>query len=57
MHSKAYREIQKVKIPRVEQSSFHDPEKCPDHWTNKLLFGHCWRHNADGSIKKLFVKN
>lgn len=21
-------------------------EKCPDHWTNKIVFGYCWKHKT-----------
>lgn len=29
---------------------------CPEHWTNILVFGSCWRHNPDGSLKSTFTK-
>jgi hypothetical protein len=29
---------------------------CVDHWQNILFFGHCWKHNADGSLKSLMYK-
>ena len=29
---------------------------CPDHWENIILFGKCWKHEEDGSLKRLFAK-
>lgn len=29
---------------------------CPEHWNNIIIFGLCWRHNADGSLKSTFTK-
>ncbi len=31
-------------------------EICPEHWHNIVIFGQCWRHNEDGSLKSTFTK-
>jgi hypothetical protein len=31
-------------------------ELCPEHYTNMIIYGKCWRHNADGSLKSTFTK-
>jgi hypothetical protein len=48
-------------IPRVTKGV--DPTRnlpsafCPEHWQNIAIFGHCWKHNTDGTMKSLFAKN
>jgi hypothetical protein len=32
-------------------------DKCPEHWDNVIIFGQCWRHNPDGSLKSTFTKS
>jgi hypothetical protein len=29
---------------------------CPEHWENVIIFGQCWRHNEDGSLKSVFTE-
>ena len=29
---------------------------CTDHWLNIIIYGQCWRHNEDGSLKSTFTK-
>ena len=46
-------------IPRVKgpnTSTHFRSDHCPDHWQNISIFGHCWKHNADGSLKPLFAQ-
>ena len=30
---------------------------CPEHFENVIIFGECWKHNADGSMRSLVTKN
>jgi hypothetical protein len=47
-------------IPRVKAPNAHTPLPaafCPEHWDNVIIFGGCWKHNTDGSMKSLVTKN
>jgi hypothetical protein len=46
-------------LPRVNGPSANirfASDICPEHWNNIIIFGLCWRHNADGSLKSTFTK-
>ena len=46
-------QIPNVKGPNTNLRNASDV--CSDHWSNTVIFGKCWKHNPDGTLKRLFV--